>query len=75
MDGVDGCKSNVLVKYKGGALNLPEELKKELDNYIYLLGGLALVIVLYFIDTQIAGTFAVAMGGAVLTKIKASGSK
>jgi len=48
-----------------------DELRKELDNYIYLAGGIALAALLYFVDKAACGTLLVAMGGAVLTKIKA----
>lgn len=49
---------------------MPENIVKELDNFVYAAAAIALVTILAFFDAAGAKTLAAAIGGALLIKIK-----
>jgi hypothetical protein len=53
-------------------MQLPENVVKEIDNLIYGVVAVILVITMGFIDSTTAKTMAPAILGAILVKIKAN---
>ena len=51
---------------------MPDNIMKELDNFAYAAGALALIIAMVFFDVESAKSLATAVVGAFLMKIKAA---